>query len=118
MSSTKRLKRNLDFVKVLCKANKCQREGICKGADRDLILCICECADNILRGNIPIKGTIKRKLSKHKKHLRELSDRKTKLKAKKQILVQHGGFLPLLLTPILSVAGSLLADVISNAINK
>lgn len=109
-----RVKRNLDFLKVLYKANKCQRHGIIKGANKDLIICLCECADNLLKGNIPIKEETKQKLRRHKKPLRELADKKSSLKVKREILCQRGGFLPLLLAPVLSIAGSLIADAISS----
>lgn len=113
-----RLKRNYDFVKVLAKAKKRQRDAILINSDSDLVLCLCECIENILNGNIKLSSKQKKKLQRHKKALRNICDCKTKVSDKKKILVQKGGFLPLVLAPILGVAGSLLGDAISSVINK
>lgn len=111
---TKRLERNFDFIKILCKNKKKNlRRAILENADPDLILCLCECCDNLLKGNVPINSEQKQKLSKHKNHIRNLANRKNTIKEKRNILIQQGGFLPLLLTPILSIAGSLIADAIT-----
>lgn len=113
MGKCKRLCRNLDYLKVLCKTNKRQRESILHGADRDLILCLCECADNVLKGNVPLKETQHERLRNYKKPLRCMANKNVSVQTKKKLLVQEGGFLPLLLTPILSIAGSLIADAIA-----
>lgn len=79
------------------------RRALIQHAHKDLIRCICECALNLLHGNIPLKDCEKSKLCKHKKILRKLADRKQSLIRKKKILNQKGGaFLPLLLGPLIS----------------
>ena len=40
---------------------------ILKSADNELIKCICECALNVLRGNIPLEPAQKKTLQKYKK---------------------------------------------------
>ena len=38
----------------LPKARPCIRNHLITKADRSLVDCLCECADNILRGNVPL----------------------------------------------------------------
>ena len=108
-----RLKRNIDYISVLKKANKQQRNAILQTANRDLILCLCECALNTLNGNIPLKNTDLKKLERHKKPLRKLADNSTKISDKQSLLIQKGGFLPALLSPILAILGQILVNEIS-----
>jgi len=68
---------------------------------------MCECAKNLLKGNVPLSPAQLRTLRRHKQKLRQLAVKKTSL-AKKKKLVQSGGFLGALLTPIISVLGNLL----------
>ena len=97
-----------DYLGVLSKCNSKQRRGILQSADPALIKAICECALNVVKGNIPLTPTQKRRLSPHKNTLRSLADRKKSLKTKKRILIQKGGFLPLLLKAIVPTIASLL----------
>ncbi len=108
-----RLKRNIDYLSVLNKAKKKQRDAIIQEADKDLILCLCECAYNILGGTVPLEKTDFDKLRKHQNKLRHLVKRPLYHSDKKAIL-QKGGFLPILLALILGIAGQLLADAIKN----
>ena len=113
----KRLKRNLSLLDVLQKANKAQRSAIINTATTDQLQCICDCASNILNENVKITETELKRLKRYQNHIRFLANNNGN-PDKKKIIIQEGGFLPLLLTPILSVAGSLLADVISKSITK
>ena len=106
MSST--VKDCSNYLHVLSKCNKVQRLGILKGADPKLIQAICECALNVVKGNIPLTPHQKRKLTPHKKVLRHLADKRKTLQSKKKILVQKGGFLPLLLSAIVPTIANLL----------
>ena len=76
----------------------------------ELIRCLCDCAHNVLQGNIEISHHHKGKLKPHKSKLRKLADRKVALKIKQRI-IQKGGFLLILFsafTPVISgVVGSL-----------
>ena len=62
--------------------------------------CLCECALNVLNGNIPLKPADKKKLKKYKQNLRSLVNRKFSVQKKKKTLNQKGGFLGALLTPV------------------
>lgn len=110
-----RLKRNLPYIHALSKARKLQRDALINTADKDLILCLCDCCHNFLTGNIPFTEDEIKKLLKYQHPVRYLGEKnRDPLQKKKAVIVQNGGFLPLLLTPILSTLGSLLLESIIN----
>lgn len=107
----KRFEKNLDYLSVLCKCNSKQRSHIINAADQQLIKTICDCAENVLSGNIKINSEQKKRLSRHKSILRELRSKKS-WRQKRRKLSQTGGFLPALLAPLLGVVGGLVTDLI------
>ena len=93
-------------------------KAIIKNADPGLVKCLCECALNVIKGNVPITPDQKRRLARYKTDLRNLAKSKTPAKTKKKIL-QKGGVLPLALIlakaslPVIaSGAGSLIKCVL------
>ena len=86
-----------------------KRRDIIRKCDNDLIYSLSECYHNVLKGNVPLTSAHKVKLRRHKHNLRKLSTKKTSIKARKKIL-QRGGFLGALITPMLSVLGSFLME--------
>ncbi|MCP4364286.1 MAG: hypothetical protein GY800_03185 [Planctomycetes bacterium] len=115
---SKRIKKYLEILKILKKATPEQRKALLKVADPDLILCLCECVDNILRGNIKLPKKKKDELAKYIKVLRKIQDRTIPKERKRALLVQNGGFLPALLAPIIAIAGSLIGDLVGNLVRK
>lgn len=109
--ASNRLQRNITYLDVLAKTKPSTRTAIIENADKDLIICLCECALNILNGNIPLDRDQFNKLLKHKEQIRLLASKKLKHADRKEI-IQNGGFLPALLAPILGIAGQLLVDAI------
>lgn len=107
----KRFEKHVDYLTVLCKCGPKQRSELIKTADNQLIKVICDCAENVLAGQVPLTPKQKRKLARHKKLLRELRGKKS-LVTKRKRLSQSGGFLPALLAPILGVVGGLVTDLI------
>ena len=97
-------KHHLKFLSV-CDNKTCKQ--VIHSSDKDLVKCICECALNILQGNIPISQKEKSKLQKHKSDLRSLASDKP-LTEKKRIIQKGNGFLPMLLGPLLAALGPLL----------
>jgi hypothetical protein len=71
---------------MLTKARPCIRKHLITKADRSLVNCLCECADNILRGNVPLAKLLKEKLERNKAGLRALTKKSISLKKKKAIL--------------------------------
>ena len=88
--------------------NRKLRKAILVHSDSDLICSICECAWNILRGNVSLTPKEKSKLRKYKKHLRTLASKKVSTVRKRKVL-QTGGFLSALLAPL---AGSILIPLL------
>lgn len=110
---TKRLRSNLDELKVLKKAKPKLRKSILQSAEKDLITCLGECSHNVLNGTIQLSKKDKNVLRKHKRALRQLAERKLSTNKRRKILIQKGGFLPALLGPILAVATTLLTSLTS-----
>jgi hypothetical protein len=104
---SKALKRNAPFLKLLYKSSPNIRKKLLRNhCSPDFIDCICECAKNVLKGNVPLSSTQKEALRRRKRILKHLSLKKTSRKKRKQ-LIQSGGFLGALLGPIISVLGNL-----------
>ena len=110
---TKRLCRNLDFLKLLGGKNKSVRKKVLSDAKTDLLKCISDCCHNILNGNIEMTRKEIKSLKKYRQVIREVANKRIALRRKRKILLQHGGALPGLLIPILTIAGSLLEDLIA-----
>lgn len=104
---------HLDLLKAFCKCKKPLRNTIIQKGSKPFIGSICECAYNLLENNINLKPEDFQKIKKFKKPIRKLIKR-TSLKDKKKILVQHGGFLEFLIP----AAVTLISDLIGNAIKE
>ncbi len=104
---TKRLIKHATVLKLLQKSSPTVVRHIIRNADRKLLNTLCECSLNILKGNVALSKPQLNRLKKYKSALRNLVNRKTSLKKKKDIL-QTGGFLSALLTPLLGVLGGIL----------
>jgi len=105
---SQRLEKYAAFLKRLHKANNKERKQILKKVkhDKEFVKCLCECAKNIIKGNIKMTAAQREKICRRKQSFRKLALKKTSLKEKQRI-VQSGGFLGALLGPIISVLGSL-----------
>ena len=107
-----RLVRNFEQIQEL---QKCQTDSeirrILQNSSPDFIACLVECICNVLSGQISIKRGQKTKLSKFKDHYRIIAQQRNQIKAKK-VLNQKGCgiFLPLILSPLISVAASAIAN--------
>lgn len=105
---TKRMQRNINWLKALHCCSKAEKEQILKAAKPEAINAICDCIQNVLGGNIPISAQHKKQLQAKKVVLRKLVNRKSKVPERKKLLVQHGsGFLNSILKPVLSTLGEL-----------
>lgn len=87
---------------LICAKPK-DRKKLLEKANTKLIKSIVECIENVLKGNLRLKKQSSEKLRKHKSVLRKIYNSGKKLKEKKQIIVQNGGgFLPILLAPVVA----------------
>lgn len=103
----KRLKKHANMIKALTTTSPKLRKIIIKEADKDLITSLCDCANNILKGNVPLSAKQWSCLRRHKQSLRMLTQRKSLAKKKK--ILQSGGFLGSLIAPVLGILGSVLS---------
>ena len=98
-----RVKNHLPELRVLAKCPPALRKAFLKHAKKELITCLSECCSNTLKGNVPLTPAQKKALSRHRKHIREVADKRNSHRRRKDILIQKGGFLGSLLGPILSL---------------
>ena len=106
------LKKNLESLKLLSDCKKKIRNNIIKKGKRDLILSINECVVNTLNGNVKLTTDEKEKLKKFKYTLRNLLKKKS-ISKKKQILIQQGGFLQVLLPSAITLIGTIIEHLVN-----
>lgn len=95
---------HLSKLKEIANSPPKKRKKLLEKANLQLIKSIVECVENVLRGNIRLKNENNVNLTKHKAILRKIFNSENKLRAKKKIIVQNGGgFLPVLLAPVISI---------------
>lgn len=99
---------NFELLKLLAKAKGKQRQAIINASDSSLVKAVCECAYNLLKGNIKVSTEVKRKLNSKKKHLRDLAAKNVSLKRKREIIQRGGNLLAVLLPPVIESLGRLL----------
>lgn len=97
------LRKDAALLTALVHATPKERKALLKVCDTRRIRSVCECAYNVLRGNVRLSEKSKRKLSKHKVALRRLVRRGEGWIKKRKFLIQKGGgiLLPLLLSTVL-----------------
>jgi hypothetical protein len=110
---------NCGFLnKVNKKLSKAKRQKIINEADSQSINAICEIIHNFLRGIIPIPSSNLEKLKKYKRSIRQLGNNSFNKKLKRSILIQHGGFLPLILSPLLTLVAGAAGKYIGNKLSR
>lgn len=110
---SKKVSKHFHKLRLLAEGNPRINKTLINEANSEFINCICECAKNVLNGNVPLTSKQAYKLEKHKHNLRTLINKRLRKDRKKNIL-QRGGFLPALLAPIAaSLAGPLIKGLIS-----
>ena len=105
-----RLQKFAPTLHLLQKVPPSLKRSIIEKSSAELIRCLCDCSYNILKGNVKIAPSNKRKLSKYKIKLRQLSNKQISL-MKKQKIVQTGGFLSVLLSALALVLGGVLGTL-------
>jgi hypothetical protein len=102
------LKKNMHNLDFLGHCSPKLRKIVLSQADGQLVLAICECMLNFLLGNVKINDRVLDKLQKHKQNIRLLVDKGKTIKQKKDLLVQKGGFLLLIIPAVLEIVTNLL----------
>ena len=95
-------KKHSPFLNVLKNSPTKIRKSLLKSAPKKNIRFISECCLNVLKGNVKIKPSAKRRLTPYKSVIRNLVKPKVNIEKRRKLLVQKGGFLPLLLGSLLS----------------
>ena len=83
----------VNFLSKYIESNNRKRQSVARKASLSEVRGLCEVCKNILLGNLPITEQQKRKLQVHKRKLRKFADKSIKLKTKKKLLGQRGGWL-------------------------
>jgi len=109
--------RHIPVMKKLCRCRRDRRLKLYQKAGKDIKKCLLECAVNVLKGNVPLSQKEFLKLRKYKNTVRALSKKKL-MKKKIESIVQKGGFLPLLLSPIIGALANVAIKGIGKAIAK
>ena len=103
------MRKNLGILKVLHKAKPKLQKAILEHAEPSCIKALCDVILNVLKSVVKVSQTQKRRIARHKTHLRLLASKGTSLSKKRKILVQKGsGFLSVLLQSVLKELGSLM----------
>ena len=108
------MRKFLPLLKRINKLGKREKNQYAKRCNKEFLDCMSECAKNILRGNVLLSAKQKAALRCNRQNLRRLSIKKTLLKKKRQI-IQKGGFLAGILSPVLATLGG---GVLSNLLSK
>jgi hypothetical protein len=101
------MKRNAPALLALQTASSRVRFASIASAKKDLVLALVECAKNIILGNVRLTERQIAALRRHRKDIEELVKTKTGL-VKRKTLLQKGGFLGMLIKPIVGLLGNLL----------
>jgi hypothetical protein len=104
----KRIKSSYHQLQVLKMAKLRLRKAIIENCDSELVKTISECVLNVLRGNVTLTASQKKKLKKFEVPLRSLADMRVPLSSKKRLLNQRERFIVSLLRTILPTIASLI----------
>jgi len=107
---SRQIREYLPILKRIARMRDKARRAYLKNCDKSIIACFSECAQNILKNNVPLKKRQFDALKRQKKNVRALANKSTSLRRKRRIVQQRGGFLSALLVPAITALGSLLAD--------
>ena len=107
------LRKSMPLLKGISTLNEAKRKKVLSdiGQDPTIYHALREIAHNTIKGNVKLNNNQKLKLKRHNKTLKALCVNCKCAKKRKKLVVQSGGFLPLLIP---AVAG-LISSIISKA---
>lgn len=79
---------NCELLKALVRLKPQPRLSLLRVADKSLVTAICECALNILNGNVPVTKSQKESLSKEKLFIRSLARSRGSWKSKRLLILK------------------------------
>lgn len=89
-SAIKRAQKHKADIKILSKAGSKVRQTILEEAPDSLVLCICDCAKSILKGEIPLSEEKVEQLRRHQSAIRQIAE-PARATSKRALLLQGGG---------------------------
>jgi hypothetical protein len=100
--------------------NKKRRDKILKTASKKQLNAVRNLCHNLCNSKFNISEKCRSKLYPYRKHIRELATkRKLKtMKALRRKIIQHGGFLPILLPAIISLLSQVGPAILGKALGK
>lgn len=102
---------NKHILFILKNANPKLRKSILKNCSLSAIKSIQEIAHNVLNGNHKVSPPCYNALKRYKRELRNFTCSNSSQCAKRKIVVQRGGFVPLLISSVLSgIIGKILSS--------
>jgi len=99
----KRIRDNQKFLRKYLYCTHKYRKNILEDASPEQIACLCEATLNVVNKNVPITAAKVRKLKPFKNVIKKISFEKLPIEKKKKILVQKGGFLPIIVSTVLGL---------------
>ena len=109
-SVSPRVRRNARVMLALERAGEAVQTTVLHSASKDLVMALVECAKNVISGTVRLTNSQIAALRRQKNIITELVKVRTPLHRKKAIL-QSGGFLPLIIRPLISLLGGLLGGL-------
>ena len=109
------LSKSLPLLRVVTRLPPNSRKRILKELSNEKIVykALNELAQNTLSGKIPLSNGQRRRLKSHKKTLENFCNAKKCNKKRKQLIIQSGGFLPIVLQALIPILDSLVASKLS-----
>jgi len=92
---------NFGLLEALVKLKQQPRTQLLKIADKSLVIAICECALNILNGNISLTPEERDRLYKERKYIRSLAKSKVSWTNKRTEIVKREDFIPFIIEPVI-----------------
>ena len=108
-----RVRKYARVLRALERADAGTRHAAVHAAKRDLVLALVDVAKMIINRRIPLSAEQLRRIQRHSTDIRALVDARQTVDGRKRVL-QKGGFLPVLLAPLLkTLLPSLLGGLLS-----
>ena len=107
-----RIQKKSAFLRKLYKCSQQERIKQLKAASPAQIKSVCECALNVLNGNVPVHGRLLHTLKPHNSVLKRISYGKGSIQSKRRLLIQKGGFLPALAAALLPLVGGIVERLV------
>ena len=118
MKKSPLIKKHGSMVMAMMQATPQTRKKLVKDSPSEVINCVSECCQNVLKGNVHLSSVQKKKLYPNRQHLRRLASKSISVKKKKHILNQKGVFLSLLAPALLPLLGKAVIGGIGGALKS